>query len=340
MRGKGQVRGLAAFTGFRFVEFHSQATTTDRFRLTETPPQQDRPLAGIAMMLIGIASFAIMDAIIKWMTASYPVAQVVTLRSWFGLPFLFLLAVREGGLPAFRTSRPGVHLLRYGLVLGLSFSFFWALSQLKLVDAIAIAFAAPIFITALSVPLLREAVGLRRWLAICAGFIGVLIMLRPGVGVFQWAALAALAGALFYALLMITTRAFKTTESSAALMFYPQLGMSITGLVLVFFYWVPPTLVDLGLFALAGIFGSIGVLCLTHAFRMAPVAAVAPFEYTALIWATLLGYLFWDELPDAVTILGSTFVIGSGLYIIYREARKAGRASRKMVSISPDDAGI
>ena len=308
--------------------------------MNQANTQQDRPLAGIAMMLIGIASFAVMDAAIKWLTASYPVAQVVALRSWFGLPFLFLLAIREGGLPALGSRRPGVHLLRYLLVLGLSFTFFWALSELKLVDAIAIAFAAPIFITALSVPLLREAVGLRRWLAICAGFVGVLIMLRPGLGVFQWAALSALAGALFYALLMITTRAYKATESSAALMFYPQLGMSITGIGLVIFYWVPPSLVDLGLFAFAGVFGSIGVLCLTHAFRMAPVAAVAPFEYTALIWATLLGYLLWDELPDGITLLGSAFVIGSGLYIIFREARKAGRASRKMPSISPDDAGI
>ena len=160
------------------------------------------------------------------------------------------------------------------------------------------------------------------------------VALRPGGQTCE------IAGALFYALLMITTRAFKTTESSASLMFYPQLGMSITGIGLVAFYWVTPSLVDLGLFAFAGVFGSIGVLCLTHAFRMAPVAAVAPFEYTALIWATLLGYLLWDELPDAVTLLGSAFIIGSGLYIIYRETRAAGHASRKPTSISPEDASV
>ena len=300
----------------------------------------DRPLAGIALMITGIASFAVMDAIIKWLTAAYPVPQVIALRSWFGLPFLFWLAMREGGLPALRTRRPMVHAGRFLLVLLLSLGFFYALSKMKLADAIAIAFAAPIIITALSVPLLREAVGLRRWIAIVVGFAGVLIILRPGGGVFDWAALAALGSAVVYALLMITTRAFKSTESSASLMLYPQLGISLSGIVMVLYFWVTPTPFDLGLFALAGLFGSIGVMCITHAFRLAPAAAIAPFEYTALLWATLLGYLLWDELPDSVTLLGAGVVIASGLYIIYREARKAGRGATKLAGISPDDPGV
>lgn len=296
----------------------------------------DRPLLGIAMMLAGIASFACMDATIKWLTAGYPVPQVIALRSWFGLPLLILLALREGGLPALRSRRPLVHVGRYLLVLLLSLSFFWALSQMKLVDAVAISFAAPILITALSAPLLKEPVGPRRWLAVAFGFCGVLIMLRPGLGVFQWAALAALGSALVYALLMITTRAFKGSESTASLMLYPQLGMSLTGLLLVNFYWVTPSTIDLLLFALAGFFGSIGVMCLTHAFRLAPVAAVAPFEYSALVWATMLGYLVWGELPDGLTLLGALFVIGSGLYIIYRETRGAGANP----PIKKDDGGL
>jgi drug/metabolite transporter (DMT)-like permease len=291
------------------------------------------------MMLAGIAGFAVMDATIKWLTADYPVPQVVALRSWFGLPILIMLALREGGLPALRTKRPMVHIGRYLLVLLLSLSFFWVLSMMKLVDAIAIAFAAPIIITALSVPLLKEAVGPRRWVAIAIGFCGVLIMLRPGMGVFQWASIAALGSAVVYALLMITTRAFKSTESTASLMLYPQLGMSLTGLLMVNYFWVTPTMFDLALFALAGLFGSIGVMCLTHAFRMAPAAAIAPFEYTALVWATLLGYLVWGELPDRYTLVGALVVIASGLYIIYRETRKSGRASPKLPSISPDDTG-
>jgi drug/metabolite transporter (DMT)-like permease len=299
----------------------------------------DRPGLGIALMLAGIAAFAVMDATIKWLTADFPVTQVIALRSWFGLPLLCLLAYFEGGLPALRTRRPLVHVGRYTLVLALSFSFFWALSQMKLVDAVAITFTVPIFITALSVPLLKEPVGWHRWAAIGVGFCGVLIMLRPGLGVFQWAALVVLGSAVVYALLMITTRAFKSTESTAALMFYPQFGMSLTGIVIAPLFWITPSPVDLGLFALAGLFGSVGVICLTHAFRLAPVATVSPFEYSALIWATLLGFLLWHELPDAPTLAGAGIVIASGLYIIYRETIKVGRARPQLPSMSPDDTG-
>ena len=290
-------------------------------------------------MLAGIFGFAVMDAIIKWLTADYSVTQVVALRSWFGLPLLCLFALHGGGLKTLKTGRPLVHFGRYTLVLALSFSFFWALSQMKLVDAVAITFAAPILIAALSVPLLKESVGLRRWAAISVGFIGVLIMLRPGMGVFQWAALAVLGSAVVYALLMITTRAFKSTESKAALMLYPQLGMSLTGIVLAPFFWVTPSLNDLGLFALAGAFGSVGVMCLTHAFRLAPAATISPFEYSALIWATLLGFLLWGELPDTTTLVGAIIVISSGLYIIYRETIKIGRARPQLPSMCPDDTG-
>ena len=307
--------------------------------MTVTADSPDRPGLGIALMLTGIAGFAVMDAIIKWLTADYAVTQVVALRSWFGLPLLCFFALHEGGLKALKTRRPWVHILRYTLVLALSCSFFWALSQMKLVDAIAITFAAPIFITALSVPLLKEPVGLHRWLAISVGFCGVLIMLRPGMGVFQWASLIVLGSVVVYALLMITTRAFKSTESTASLMLYPQLGMSLTGIVFAALFWVTPSLNDLGLFALAGMFGSVGVMCLTQAFRLAPVAAVSPFEYSALIWATLLGYLLWDELPDTTTLIGAGIVISSGLYIIYRETIRIGQARPQLPSMSPDDTG-
>ena len=297
----------------------------------------DRPAFGIVLMLTGIAAFAVMDATIKWLTADFPVAQVVALRSWFGLPILALFALRSGGLRHLRTRRPQVHLARYLLVLGLSFCFFHALSQMKLVDAIAISFAAPIFITALSMPVLREMVGLHRWIAVAVGFVGVLIMLRPGPGVFQWAALFALAAVLCYALLMISTRANKSTETAAALVLYPQLGISVTGIVLAPFFWITPQPLDLGLFALAGIFGSVGVMCITHAFRFAPAAVVSPFEYSALIWATLLGFLIWGELPDRITLLGATIVVASGLYIIYRETVHGSVAQLRRASISPDD---
>lgn len=297
----------------------------------------DRPGLGILLMLAGIAAFSVMDATIKWLTSDYSITQIVALRSWFGLPLLGLFALYGSGLKGLKTKRPQIHIARYLLVLALSFSFFWALSQMKLVDAIAITFAAPIFITALSVPILKESVGAHRWIAICAGFCGVLVMLRPGMGVFQWASVVVLGSVVVYALLMITTRAFKTTESTAALMLYPQLGMTLTGIVLAPFFWVTPGLADLALFALAGVFGSVGVMCVTHAFRLGPAAVISPFEYSALIWATLLGYFMWGELPDSITLVGAVIVISSGLYIIYRETIRSGRARPKLPSMSPDD---
>jgi drug/metabolite transporter (DMT)-like permease len=185
--------------------------------------------------------------------------------------------------------------------------------------------------------LLKETVGLHRWVAISIGFCGVLIMLRPGIGVFQWAGVVVIGSVVFYALLMITTRAYKTTEQTAALMLYPQLGMSLTGIMFAPFFWVTPSLGDLGLFALAGMFGSVGVMCLTHAFRLGPAAVISPFEYSALIWATLIGYLVWGELPDGFTLVGAVIVISSGLYIIYRETAKGGRVRAELPSMSPDD---
>ncbi len=299
----------------------------------------DRPLLGILLMLTGIASFSVMDATIKWMTADYPVIQVVALRSWFGLPLLALFALYRGGFKSLRSGRPSVHVGRFLLVLLLTFGFFWGLSQMKLVDAIAITFAAPIFITALSVPILKELVGLHRWVAIGAGFIGVLIMLRPGSGVFEWASLVVLGSVLSYSLLMITTRVLKSSESTASLMLYPQLGMSITGLLLTPFFWVSPTPGDLLLFAMIGIFGTFGIICITHAFRLGPAAVISPFEYSALIWATLLGYLLWSELPDSITLLGAAIVIACGLYIIYRETVRAVPPQPKLPSITSDDLG-
>lgn len=159
------------------------------------------------------------------------------------------------------------------------------------------------------------------------------------MGVFQWAALVVLGSAVVYALLMITTRAFKSTESTAALMLYPQLGMSLTGIVIAPLFWMTPSLGDLGLFALAGAFGSVGVMCLTYAFRLAPVAAVSPFEYSGLIWATLLGFFLWRELPDTATLVGAVIVVSSGLYIIYRETIKVGRARPQLPCMSPADTG-
>ncbi len=156
---------------------------------------------------------------------------------------------------------------------------------------------------------------------------------------FQPAALVVLLSVVFYALLMITTRAYTDRETPATLMLYPQLGMTLVGIVAAPFFWIPPGAVDLALFAVAGIFGSVGVMCVTHAFRLAPAAAIAPFEYSALIWATLIGFVVWGDLPDAITLAGAAIIVASGLYIVYRETRRPASAPPRLTSMSPDDSG-
>ena len=282
-------------------------------------PSSDRPFAGMLLMVVGIASFACMDAIVKWLTGIYPLLQVIAMRSWCGFPFLLLIVHLHGGFSRLETRRPGVHLLRFLFVLGLTSFFFWGLSKMKLADAVALTFVAPILVAILSVPLLGESVGRHRWTAILAGFAGILVMLRPGSSLFQWASVVVLLSALCYALLMVSTRRLKSTENTEALMFWPATGVAVTGLFIAPIQWVTPAAVDLLLFVAAGMFGSFGIVCLTHAFRLAQAALVSPFEYTALIWATLLGYLLWGDLPDRHTLLGASIVIASGLYILYRE---------------------
>ena len=147
--------------------------------MTSPAKVHDRPALGILMMVAGIGLFGMMDAAIKWLTDGYSTAQIVALRSWFGMPYLLVLLYWEGGLSQLRTIRPRAHLFRYVLVLALSFSFFWVLAEMKLVDAIAITFASPILVAVLSVPILKESVGVHRWCAVLVGFIGVLIVLRP-----------------------------------------------------------------------------------------------------------------------------------------------------------------
>ena len=199
---------------------------------------------------------------------------------------------------------------------------------MKLVDAVALTFIAPILVAILSVPLLGESVGRHRWTAVLAGFVGIIVMLRPGSGVFQWASVAAVMSALCYALLMVTTRKFKSTEYTEALMFWPASGVAVAGLAIAPIHWVTPTAADLVLFVAAGMFGTFGIVCITHAFRLSPAALVSPFEYTALIWATVLGYLVWGDLPDRYTLIGASIIVASGLYILYRETVSAGRSGR------------
>lgn len=276
---------------------------------------------GIAFMLLSVALFSAMDGLIKWLGADYPTLQIVFFRSLFAfVPLGFFLA-RSGSLAALKTrSLPG-HILRAMVGLSAMSIFFYAFSKMPLANVIAIAFAAPLFVTALSVPLLGERVGPRRWTAIAVGFLGVLIMVRPDTGVFEGVAWLALAGTVFYALAMIFVRRLSRTETSAAIVFYFTLACTLVSGAILPFVWVPPDALGWALLIAVGLIGGLAQLAVTSAFRLAEASVVAPFDYSAMLWTTMIGYVFWQELPGLHIWLGAAVVAGSGLYIAHREAR-------------------
>ncbi len=276
---------------------------------------------GIVLMLVSVILFASMDAVVKWLGATYPTMQIVFFRSLFAFIPLSLFIFRGIGLAALRTQRPFQHAVRSLVGLTAMTSFFYAYSQMPLANAVAIGFAAPMFMTALSVPLLGEKVGPRRWVAVLVGFAGVLVIVRPDAGVFHAAAPVALAGTVFYALAMIFVRRLGRTETSTAIVFYFTLICTLVSGVFMPFVWVAPDAQGWALLVLVGLLGGLAQMAMTNAVRLADIAVVAPFDYTALLWTALLGFLIWSEVPGINVWLGAVIVVASGIYILYREAR-------------------
>jgi drug/metabolite transporter (DMT)-like permease len=277
---------------------------------------------GIASMLLAVVVFSTMDALIKWLAPFYPVMEIVFFRSLFGLVPL-LPAILRQGRAAVRTRRPLGQAGRALAGLGATACFFYAYRFLPLADVFGIAFAAPLFVTALSVLLLRERVGIRRWSAVSVGFVGVLIMVRPGAGIADPATLLTLLGTVLYALTLIFIRDLGKTESTTSIVFYTTCTITLASALALPFGWVTPDARDLALLVLIGLMGGVGQLAITRAFRLAPAAVVAPFDYTALPYAAALGYFIWDDVPEPIFLLGAVIVIGSGLYILHRETRVA-----------------
>ena len=293
----------------------------ERSLLQKPTDMKPRTSAGIVLMCLGVACLCVNDALAKSLTATYSPFQIQFLRNLIALPFAILIAHRMGGAAALRSHRPLAHLMRGGLWVGATFLFFTSITYMGLAEATALIFVAPLFITALSAMLFREHVGWRRWLAVVVGFIGVLIAVRPGTSAFQTVSLLPVATAFVYALLMLSARFVDARESVWTLLLYMTGTGALISLFIVPFIWIPLRAQDLWLFAAIAIFGTAGMTMMTQAFRLAPAVVVAPLDYTAIIWATALGWLFWAEIPDALTFVGAAVIIASGVFIIWREHR-------------------
>jgi drug/metabolite transporter (DMT)-like permease len=278
---------------------------------------------GIGLALLAFALFSSMDALIKWLSAGYPVHQMLFFNAAFGLVPVALMTWRAGGLGELRTRRLGLHLLRGACGMTAAFSAFTAYSLMPLADAYAFIFATPLLITVLSVPLLGETVRWRRWSAVMVGFVGVLVMLRPGEGALDFAAGAALLAASASALSIILVRKLSATETTASIAFYTNAAVVVVMGSLLPVHFVPPTLPDLGLMAVAGLSGGAAVMFLIAGYRRAQAAVVAPFQYSQMLWGVVLGYLLWGDVPATAVAVGATIVVASGLYILYREVIRA-----------------
>jgi drug/metabolite transporter (DMT)-like permease len=276
---------------------------------------------GIAFVLAGMAAMTVMDAAAKWLGAGYSIILVVFFRNFFAVPPIAALVWRGGGLASLRTQRPHGHAVRAAFGLGAMFFFFTGLRFMPLAEAISLAFAAPLFVTALSAPILKERVGPHRWAAVIVGFLGVLVIARPGAEMVRVEALLILAAALSYALFLLVTRHLARTETTSALIFHSNTISLAVAASLLPFGWQTPTGEDLLIFAMMGLVGGFGSYFIAMAYQRAPVAVLAPFDYTTLLLGALLGWLVWHELPAANVWLGAVILAACGLYIIRRETR-------------------
>lgn len=276
---------------------------------------------GIFWMCSSMLLFVCMDAITKHLIRTYPIAEVIWVRFVFHL--LFMLPLMAGRFAALARSRaPGVQALRGAMVILTNVAILVALQFLPLAEVAVLGSVSPLIVTALSVPLLGEKVGVRRWIGVTIGFAGVVLVVRPGGELIHWAAVFPLLGSVSYAINQISTRRLGGLDHPLTTVLYTALvGVGSTSVV-VPFLWVMPDAAGWALMAGVGLLSLGGHILVARAFQTAPAAAVSPFNYSALVWATVVGYLAFGDLPDGWTVAGAAVIAVSGLYVLDRQRKK------------------
>ena len=297
---------------------------------SETPPlvNLDRPLVGIACKVAATLLFAVMFAAIRWLGPYFPIGEIVFFRSTLGIPVIVAAAYATGGPSLLATKRIDSHALRSIAGTIAMFCNFAAYTFLPLADATAIGFAAPLFVVILAALMLAERVHIYRWSAVIVGFIGVLIIAGPEASLSRTAlygAMFALTGAGLTAVAMIFLRRMSAHEHSITIAFYFMLTSAAVSLTTVLFGWNWPTPWETAILIMTGLAGGVGQLFLSFSYRFGEASVLAPFDYAAMIWAVILGYFLFGELPTAQVWLGGVIVIAAGLLILWRE-RRLGRA--------------
>jgi drug/metabolite transporter (DMT)-like permease len=300
--------------------------------ITSIPTPVEVPGAGrgILFALSSMFAFAILDAAVKLLlNQGFPTIELVFFRGFFGLIPLMAVVARQGSWAQLKTKRPFAHLGRSVCgVLSVTL-FFYAFRTMKYADVVALSFSAPIFVTALSVPFLGEKVGPRRWAAVAVGFIGVLLMVQPGPDMLAHPmSLVVLLSAVLYAFAILQIRALGSSEPSVTIVFYFTVFVVLTtGALLPFNFKAPEDWGQMALLLLVGLSGGSAQMLMTQAYRHAPAAVIASFDYSIMVWAVALGYLLFDELPGWDIVIGAVVVAASGMYIAYRETRRRSQTA-------------
>jgi drug/metabolite transporter (DMT)-like permease len=293
------------------------------------------PARGIAFKLISAALFAVMQALVRYLGSRYPIGQVVFYRSVFAIVPVVLVYAWRGELAAVvRTERPLGQAGRGVLSIAGMFFNFGAVARLPLVESNAIAFSSPLFTVALAALILSERVRVYRWSAVVVGFVGVLVVLSPHLSGDELTAaiggatgligvVYAICGSLTNAGTAIQTRRLTQSESTSSIVFYFSLSCALAGLATLPFGWVTPSRGEIAALISIGILGGTGHIFLTESYRFASASLVAPFDYTAMIWALVLGYAMFGETPTSEIVLGSAIIAAAGLFVIWRERQLA-----------------
>ena len=300
---------------------------------------RNQSLTGIISLVVGVFIFSIQDAILKAMSGDHAVTLAIVLRSIVGLPILLAMVAYANGLGALRT-RNWKPLIARGLILITSYtSYYMAFPALPLAEAVALFFTSPIFVTLLASIMLREKVTPQAWAAVIAGFIGVIIILRPGSGLFEPAALLSLFSAASYAFSMVLARKYGADEPTTVMAFYVNAVYLVVAAMIAALFgaagftafghpsldflvrpWAMPDATDLFLMGVCGVIAAVAMSLLTHAYRLANANLVTVFEYTGMLWVPLWGFLLFSEVPRMTTVIGTVIIIAAGFFAV-RNAR-------------------
>lgn len=273
---------------------------------------------GILMMLLGMSLFTVNDALGKWLVSEYPVGMLLAIRSLFGALLLAPMILKEGVRTVFAVERLPLHLLRVGCVTVEVACFYWAVRSLPLANVMTIYMAAPLLVTALSVPILGEKVGWRRWAAVLVGFAGVVVVLNPTGAFDPLPSLVALFGTAVFATGMITTRLLRDARN-LSLVSYQTFGTGLMGAATLPVVWVMPPGVDFLLLGALGVTALAGHAAMNRSLQLSPAAVVVPFQYVSIVWAVVLDLLVWGTPPTLRIAAGALLIIGSGLFVFHRE---------------------